>query len=197
MCLISSRSLQHSLLMGIDSLLFSLVWRLRSLLKKLWTNGMAIPRCPSCLIMLSTSLAVVVSLWMIVLMRFVQSTNLFFGNCTRRHLVSSSHPRMVFHSSSPASAWSLFHASISLHDIGSLGCIGHAQMSMASRVVRLHQVALSMPSMTTVAWMRWSILMSQVLCGSTGISTMSSAPSAKGMEASRSVMAGTRCWLGA
>ncbi len=65
MCSINSRSLQHSSLMGIDRLIFALVWRLPSLLKKWWTNGIAIPRYPSCLVMLSTSLAVVVPLLML------------------------------------------------------------------------------------------------------------------------------------
>ncbi len=110
--IINFRSLRYSLVIGIDCLLFARTWRSRSLLKKWWTKEIAITRCPRHPIMLLTSLAVVVHCWMIILIRFVQAMNLFFGSWTRRHRVSRSHPKMVFCSSNPASAWSLFLASI-------------------------------------------------------------------------------------
>jgi hypothetical protein len=151
MFIISLRSLWHSVLMIIDRLLFALACRLRNLLKKWWTKGIAIPRCPRRPMMLSTSFAVVFPCWMTMLMRFVHAMNLFVSSCTRSRLVSRNHPRMVFCSSNPASAWSLFRAFMSLRGLGSLGCFGQAQVSMARRVARSHRIALSVLSMTTVA----------------------------------------------
>jgi hypothetical protein len=70
-------------------------------------------------------------------------------------------------------------------------------VSMARRVAHLHQMALSVPLMTTVAWIRLSMYTSPVPLASTGISTMSSPPFANGMESSISLISGTRCWHGA
>ncbi len=155
--IINSRSLRHLLVIGIDRLLFAQTWRSRSLLKDWWTKGMAIPRCPRHPIMLSTSLAVIVSRWMTILIRFAQATNLFFGSWTRRHRASRSHPRMIFCSSNPASAWSLFLASISSRGIHALGCFGHMQDLMASSMAHSQRMALSVPYMMTVAWIRLSM----------------------------------------
>ena len=157
MLIMRRRSLRHSSFMFIARLLFALVWRSRSRLKKWCTNGTAIPMCPSRPMMLSISFAVVVPRVSTDERSSVHATNLLLGSERRRRRVSISQPSTVFCSSRPASALSLLRASKSSRGIGSLMCLGRAVTSIARSVALSHLTTLSVPSITIVVSMKSSM----------------------------------------
>jgi hypothetical protein len=107
--------------------------------------------------MLSNSLTIVVPASSVELIIWVHATNLFIERETMSRHTLSFNPRTIFSSSSPALADSLLRASMSFRWIGSWGCLGREQQSIASSVVHSHQKELLVLSRWMVAWMKLSM----------------------------------------
>lgn len=83
----------------------SLIW-----LKKWWMDGSITAKCPSLLIVLSSSCIVIVPSDIIVSIAVVGTINLFSSNKMTKVWKFRCHPRIIFSSVSPASATNLFNA---------------------------------------------------------------------------------------
>jgi hypothetical protein len=99
----------------------AICWRSRRRLRKLCTPGTTRARCPSWLIVDSSTLAVVVLFKKSCLMFVVQATIFFSGREIISHLKSKFQPRMTYDSAGPASALSLSLTSMLSWGVGSSG----------------------------------------------------------------------------
>ena len=122
----SSRSAKTVLLMLMLLLFWALVSRSRNRLMKWCMWGRTIATWPSRPTFCFISFVVVFALSIISLISADQALYLFSGSDMIKRQRSKSQPRIIFISSSPASALSLFSAAISSRGIGSFACFGQA-----------------------------------------------------------------------
>ncbi len=138
-------------------LLFARVWRSLSLLMKWWMEGMASPRWINWPMFCSISFAVDDSSSIIYLIDIIHALNLLSGSWISSRRQPLDHPRMVFCSSSSASEWSLFLASITLQGMGLFGLRGLEHVSNAMRGARSHLSKLSVSLMSTASKIKSSM----------------------------------------
>ncbi len=186
------RSFRCSPLIFTDCLLLARVWRSLSWLMKWWMEGMASLRWTNWHMFCSISIAVEDSSSIIFLIDIFHTLDLLSGSWMRSRQKSMNHPKMVFCSSSKASEWSLFLASIVSRGMGSFELRGLEHMLNARRDAQLHLSKLSVPLMSTASEIKSSMSTSVVPCGLTGMSTNNLSPGLNGMELSRKTGGGTK-----
>ncbi len=105
-----------------------------------------------------------------------------------------SHPRIMFVSDNPPSAVNLSSATIFSRGIGSLGSLGRAATSIARGIGAAIRSILFEPGISIVSPIVSLMYTSAFPLGSTGMSTINSLPSAKGMSLLRNCGGGMSFW---